>query len=65
MFSNFQILFDTLLYFSTPLLTLLYLVSHEEFQELPEKFQENFAGTKSQNCPKHANFAKFTSRKIT
>ena len=29
-------LFYTLLYFSTPLLTLLYLVSHQEFHEFPE-----------------------------
>ena len=66
MFSNFQMfLFNTLLYFSTLLLTLLYLVSNKEFHKLPEKIQENFAGTRSQNCPKHANFAKFTSRKIT
>ena len=28
--------FYTLLYFSTPRLTLLYLVSHQEFHEFPE-----------------------------
>ena len=29
-------LFETLLYFSTTPLTVFYLVSHEEFHELPE-----------------------------
>ena len=52
LFSNFQMfLFDALLYFSTPLLTLLYLVSHQELHEFPELrlSQKYLAGTRSQN----------------
>ena len=30
-----MLLFNTLLYFSTPLLTLLYLVSYQEFHKFP------------------------------
>ena len=52
LFSDFQIfLFDALLYFSTPLPTLLYLVSHQELHEFAELrvLQKFLTGTRSQN----------------
>ena len=57
LFSNFQmLLFNTLLYFSTPLLTLLYLVSYQEFHKflvlrVSQKFLRGLGRRTVQNTP--------------
>ena len=60
-------LFDTLLYFSATLPTLLYLVSHQEFHIFPELkvSQQILRELGRRIVQKHANFAKFTSSGIT
>ena len=57
LFSNFQmLLFNALLYFSTPLLTLLYLVSYQEFHKflvlrVSQKFLRGLGRRTVQNTP--------------
>ena len=65
---NFQMfLLDTLLYFSTTLLTLLCLVSHKEFHEFLElRVSQQFLRKLGRYIvQRNVNFAKFTSPEIT
>ena len=54
-------LFDTLLYFPTTLLTLLYLVSHQEFREFPEL---TLLAPIPQNGQAHSNNSSANCRQI-
>ena len=60
-------LFDTLLCFSATPLTLVYLVSHQEFHEFPElRVSQSFLRELGRRIvQKHTNFAKFTSHETT